>query len=321
MTAPSKYIKSRAMLTVENITKSFGSVCAVRDISFHVRRGEVVGLLGPNGAGKSTTMRMITGFLQPDRGTVRIGVTAVADDPIGTRRQIGYLPESAPLYHDMEVTHFLRFIAELRGIPRSEHQHRLDEMITTCALRDVVGRPVGHLSKGFRQRVGLAAAMIHQPPLLILDEPTSGLDPNQINEIRQVIRAIGRERTVILSTHILQEVEAVCDRALIIHQGALVGAGSLHDLVQQKQGGVRYYLKINAAEPLVRDRASQLQSASVVNCHPVEGDWHEAIISSGNGLAGEDIFQWAVGNGWQLRELRREAASLEDVFRELTTGS
>ena len=195
------------MIHVEHLHKHFGNVHAVDDISFEVVRGEVVGLLGPNGAGKTTTMRIITGYLVADGGQVKVDGVPVAENNITTRQVIGYLPENAPLYLDLEVTEYLEYVARLRRIPVSDIQKRIREMVDTCGLSEVLGRPIGELSKGFRQRVGLAAAMIHKPPILILDEPTSGLDPNQIIEIRNLIREIGKERTVILSTHIMQEVK------------------------------------------------------------------------------------------------------------------
>lgn len=304
------------MIEVRDIAKAFGSTQAVRGISCSIQRGEVVGLLGPNGAGKSTTMRMMTGYLQADAGTVRIGGIDVATDPIGARALIGYLPESAPLYHDMEVTDFLGYIAQLRKVAAGVRSERIREMVQLCGLREVVGRPIAELSKGYRQRVGLAAAMIHRPPVLILDEPTTGLDPNQIQEIRDVIRNIGRERTVVLSTHIMQEVEAVCSRALIIHRGQLAGEGSLAELVSQQPGQVRYSMLVNAAETVLR--AQQCSHGRLMTCRRLDGEWHEAVFAANGGVAGEDLFQWVVANGWRLRELRREAASLEDVFRELT---
>jgi ABC-2 type transport system ATP-binding protein len=306
------------MIEVEGIAKAYGPVKAVKGISFSIRRGEVVGLLGPNGAGKSTTMRMVTGFLEADAGTISIGGTNIVQDPITARAQIGYLPENAPLYHDMEVTDFLGYLAQLRQIPKAERKERIREMVTLCGLVEVVGRPIGQLSKGFRQRVGLAAAMLHRPPILILDEPTSGLDPNQIQEIRAVIREIGKERTVILSTHILQEVEAVCDRALIINRGELVGAGTIAELMTRGQGQVRYYLHLNVAEGPIRAQLSSLHGVQMTQCRSTSGEWNEATFETTNGVGGEDLFQWTVTNGWKLRELRREAASLEDVFRELT---
>lgn len=306
------------MITVTNVAKAFGSVQAVRGVSFTIARGEVVGLLGPNGAGKSTTMRMITGYLQPDAGAVHIDNVSVAASPITARARIGYLPENAPLYPDMEVTDFLAYVARLRRLPAREITARIREMVRVCHLHDVVGRPIGQLSKGYRQRVGLAAAMLHEPPVLILDEPTSGLDPNQIQEIRDVIRTIGQKRTVILSTHILQEVEAVCNRALIINKGQLVGSGTLAELMTRKQGHARYHLLVNAAEAALRERTAQLAGAHLVAYRSASNRWHEAVFEAGQAVAGEDLFQWTVANGWQLRELRCEAASLEDVFRELT---
>lgn len=307
------------MIEVQGITKSFDGIAAVRGISFSIRKGEVVGLLGPNGAGKSTTMRMITGFLAADAGTIRVDGIDVAADALAARARIGYLPESAPLYLDMEVTDFLAYIARLRAVAAKEIPARLKEMIGVCGLKEVVGRPLGQLSKGYRQRVGLAAAMIHRPPILILDEPTSGLDPNQIIEIRNLIREIGQERTVILSTHILQEVEATCSRALIINKGALVGEGSLAELLTQRGQGTRYYMMVDAAEQMIRNRSAALIGPRLVECAARNG-WHEAVFeaSLGNGAAGEQLFDWVVANGWRLRELRKEEASLEDVFKALT---
>ncbi len=308
------------MIEVTEIRKSYGAVQAVQGISFSIKTGEVVGLLGPNGAGKSTTMRMITGFLTADHGTITVEGINVADDPLGARARIGYLPESAPLYLDMEVTDFLRYIAALRRVQKNVVTGRVRDMVDVCGLGSVVGRPIGELSKGYRQRVGLAAAMLHQPSVLILDEPTSGLDPNQIQEIRAVIRELGRMRTVILSTHILQEVEAVCHRALIINKGQLVGQGSLTELMAQGHSQVRYHVLVNAAETALRDRAGSLAGVNLVACHAASTNWREAVFESTTTkpVSGEAIFQWTVANGWQLRELRRESASLEDVFRELT---
>ncbi|MBI2345671.1 MAG: ATP-binding cassette domain-containing protein [Deltaproteobacteria bacterium] len=310
------------MIEVQGLCKSFGAVTAVKNVTCTIANGEVVGLLGPNGAGKTTTMRMITGYLAMDAGTISVDGIDVAGDSRGARARIGYLPENAPLYLDMEVTDFLSYIARLRGVHGKATPGRIREMVARCGLSSVVGRPIGELSKGYRQRVGLAAAMIHHPPVLILDEPTSGLDPNQIIEIRNLIRELGKERTVILSTHILQEVEATCDRALIINRGALVGEGTLQELLKNRGEATRYYLLVNAAEQLLRERSTGCPAARFVTCVHKENNWHEAVFetSGGNGAAGEQLFDWVVANGWRLRELRKETASLEDVFRELTTG-
>lgn len=309
------------MIRVENLSKDFGEVKAVKDLSFTVGKGEVVGLLGPNGAGKTTTMRIITGFLSATGGRVLVDGDDVSEKPLITRRKIGYLPENCPLYNDMEVTSFLRYIAALRGIAEGERSRRVNEMIETCGLENAVGRPISELSKGFKQRVGLAQAMIHHPPILILDEPTSGLDPNQIIEIRNLIKEIGRERTVILSTHILQEVEATCGKAFIINEGTLVGHGTLDDLVHHKGGGAEYHLTIRAERKAIEERLQVLQRFSVYKWgSDGHSEWQSLQLkSSDKEDRSEELFKWVVNNGWSLKELRREYASLEDVFKALTT--
>lgn len=308
------------MIEVDGLSKSFGAVTAVRGVSFSIARGEVVGLLGPNGAGKTTTMRILTGYLAADAGSASVCGIDVATDSIAARNKIGYLPESAPLYTDMEVTEFLSYIATLRGVAKHNLRGAIAKVIETCALGEVVGRDIGELSKGYKQRVGLAQALIHEPEVLILDEPTSGLDPNQIVEIRNLIVTLGRERTVILSTHILQEVEAMCGRALIMNNGKIVGQGTLSELSALKTGKARYTAFIRAAEALIRGNIGQCSGFTLQTVRPVNGDdWHQVELTSGAANHdGEKIFQWVVQNGWQLRELRAETASLEDTFRELT---
>lgn len=306
------------MIHVEHLHKSFGPVHAVAGVSFDVAKGEVVGLLGPNGAGKTTTMRIITGYLPADSGVVSLGGLPVEWGKGDTKKLIGYLPEDTPLYPDLEVIEFLTYIAKLRSVPASEMRSRLAEMVEVCGLGEVVGRPVGQLSKGYRQRVGLAQAMLHHPPILILDEPTSGLDPNQIADIRNLIRDIGRERTVILSTHILQEVEATCSRALIISNGALVGHGTLDELSRTSRGDAVYTAVIRASKDAVEEVSSQLEGLEVRNLFK-EGERVRAVFQgTADDDRSEDIFAWTVKNGWKLSELRRETASLEEVFRELT---
>ncbi len=306
------------MIDVGGLSKSFGNVAAVREISFSIAKGEVVGLLGPNGAGKTTTMRILTGYLTADNGTATVCGIDVAKDSIAARRKIGYLPESAPLYTDMEVTEFLTYIARLRGVPQDKLHASLHKVIETCSLGEVVGRDIAELSKGYKQRVGLAQALIHEPEVLILDEPTSGLDPNQIQEIRNLIMNLGRERTVILSTHILQEVDAMCSRALIMNKGQIVGQGTLAELAALRSGKARYTAFIRAAEGAIR--ASQCNGFTLQGVRAMNGgDWQQVELSGGSTTHdGEKIFQWVVQNGWQLRELRAETASLEDTFRELT---
>lgn len=310
------------MIRAEHIYKSFGDVRAVKDISMNVEKREVVGLLGPNGAGKTTTMRMITGYLAPDQGEVYINDIPVSGNSLETREMIGYLPENAPLYPDMEVTDFLAYIASVRGIESNIVSGRIREMIETCGLGDVVGRGIGKLSRGYRQRVGLAQALIHHPEILILDEPTSGLDPNQIIEIRNLIKKIGEERTVVLSTHIMQEVEATCSRAFIISEGELVGQGTLSELMLKKGGGVRYHVTIAAPKNEIEEKSNALADIYFSGFESEDGGkWQKAVFHSGRkDSAGEDIFKWAVANNWALKELHEERTSLEDVFRSLTVG-
>jgi len=306
------------MIHVEHLNKSFGSVRAVAGVSFDIAKGEVVGLLGPNGAGKTTTMRIIAGYLPADGGVVTVNGVPVSNGKQDVRKFIGYLPEHTPLYADLEVTEFLIYIAKLRGVERRDVKKRIHEMIDTCGLGHVVSRSVGKLSRGYRQRVGLAAAMIHRPPILILDEPTSGLDPNQISEIRNLIREIGRERTVVLSTHILQEVEATCSRALIISGGSLVGHGTLDELAHHARGDVIYTAVVRAARNDVVSELSNLAGLEMRNSFD-DGDRTKLVLQGTPGCdRSEDIFNWVVANKWSLTELKRETASLEDVFKELT---
>lgn len=310
------------MIEVRHLSKQFGSTVAVDDVSFDVARGEVLGFLGPNGAGKTTTMRVLTGYLPPTSGSARIAGLNLLEDSLAVRRRIGYLPESAPLYGDMEVIAFLRFIGEIRGIPAGEIGQRISRMIRRCGLEKVVGRTIHHLSKGYRQRVGIAQAMIHDPDILVLDEPTSGLDPNQIIEIRELIKELGREKTVILSTHILPEVEATCDRVLIINDGVIVASGTPAELSEgEGKEVVHASIKAESRESL----ESVLGGATFVESVTWEGTtadgFHKVVVegTTDNGL-GEGIFNLVVEKGWSLAELRLEKVNLEDVFRRLTRG-
>jgi ABC-2 type transport system ATP-binding protein len=221
------------LITLDNVSKSFGRTVAVDEVSFTVDRGEVVGFLGPNGAGKSTTMRLITNFLEPDDGAVLIDGVDVREDPVGARRRIGYLPENNPLYDDMLVAEYLRFVGDLRGVGMDGPGSALDDTVQATGIAEVFYRPIGELSKGYKQRLGLAAAILHRPDFLILDEPTEGLDPNQRQEIRRLIREVGKEHTVILSTHVLPEVEETCRRIIVIHEGKIVADGSTENLMAQ----------------------------------------------------------------------------------------
>lgn len=316
-----------AMVEARDLYKSYGTTQAVNGISFKVSKGEVVGFLGPNGAGKSTTMKMITGFLKPSRGTAHIGGIDVAENPLGAQAKLGYLPESAPLYEDMMVLDFLHYIADLRGVRRDELKARLPQICERCGIMSVLGKDIGQLSKGYRQRVGLAQALVHDPDLLILDEPTSGLDPNQIVEIRELIRDLGREKTVLLSTHILPEVQATCGRIIIIADGKLVADDSPDALTEQDAGSVvNVVLKPQNGTPLERAAVEQvllnLPGVRSVDLADGEGSGTLGFTLRAKGAADprEAIFTAAVNNGLVLLDMHRERVSLEDTFRRLTRG-
>ena len=314
---------SDVMIEVDGLTKDYGPTRAVDHVSFTVRRGEVLGFLGPNGAGKSTTMKMLTCFLSPTDGRARVAGHDVFDESLQVRRRIGYLPEDTPIYRDMTVREFLEFAAQMRGMSPDQAASRIHEVGVRCGLSDVAGKEVRELSKGYRQRVGLAQAMLHDPDILILDEPTSGLDPNQIVEIRSLIKEIGREKTVILSTHILPEVQATCSRILIISGGKLVADGTPEALRAREKGG-RYRVVVESngvPKEAIRDRLASLGGVARVELVGGEEGTHTfALDASAAADLRKPIFRAAVDNRWTLLELLRESASLEDVFRNLTTG-
>jgi ABC-2 type transport system ATP-binding protein len=314
---------SDVMIEVDGLTKDYGLTRAVDHVSFSVRQGEVLGFLGPNGAGKSTTMKMLTCFMSPTAGTAKVAGFDVFDESLEVRRRIGYLPEDTPIYRDMTVLEYLHFAAEMRGMDPDKSPARIKEIGGRCGLSEVAGKLVGELSKGYRQRLGLAQAMLHDPDILILDEPTSGLDPNQIVEIRSLIKEIGREKTVILSTHILPEVQATCSRVVIISGGKLVADGTPDELRARERGG-RYRVVVESngvPKDAIRDRLASL--AGVARCEAITGEDGShafAIDAGGASDLRKPIFRAAVDNRWTLLELARESASLEDVFRNLTTG-
>ncbi|MFH1829980.1 MAG: ATP-binding cassette domain-containing protein [Pseudomonadota bacterium] len=310
------------MIHVENLKKYFGNIHAVDDVSFDVAKGEVVGLLGPNGAGKTTTMRIITGFLSADLGTVSIDGISIEGDGITARSRIGYLPENAPLYTDMEVSEYLGYIASLHAMPKREKRRAIKDMVEICGLDPTLGRRIGELSKGFRQRVGLAQAMIHSPPILILDEPTSGLDPNQIVEIRDLIKRIGRERTVVLSTHILQEARATCSRALIISSGKLVGHGTIAELTGRSVADAHYRVALVCQRGRIENEMEKLSDLRIDEWLSEADEKRQRFLLRCDDTQdrSEQIFRWAKENDLPLCELTRESASLEEVFRELTTS-
>ena len=312
---------AETVIEVRDLAKSYGAIRALAGVSFDVRRGEVLGFLGPNGAGKTTTMKILTCFMAPTSGTAYVGGHSVTERSLEVRRLLGYLPEDTPIYGDLTTLEFLEFVANVRRIDKATVGVRLREISRTCGILDVLAQPIAELSKGYRQRLGLAQAMLHDPPILILDEPTSGLDPNQIAEIRELVRAIGEEKTVILSTHILPEVQATCGRVIIIADGGLVADGSPQELAA-RDGQNSYQLLIDPGEAkpeLVDERLRALQGVSQVSRVADEAGALGFLVGAGDARdLRRDIFGCVRDNGWVLLEMQRKAASLEDVFRRLT---
>lgn len=304
-------------IVIEDLTKKYGEQKAVNNISFEVKTGEVVGFLGPNGAGKSTTMKMITCYMSPTSGDIKLDGLSVLDQAEEVKKKIGYLPENNPLYTDMAIVDYLRFTAEIQGVEKSQISGRIAEMIDMCGLGVEKHKKINELSKGYRQRVGLAQAMIHNPEVLILDEPTTGLDPNQIIEIRKLIKKLGKEKTVILSSHILSEVEATCDRILIINKGRIVADGSADTLRQQSQGQELLTIQIEGGNGDVHK--SLLALPSVEKIEQLDGkDGHYRVQSKPENFSRKAIFDLCVQNKWYLMEMTGIETRLEDVFRELT---
>ena len=307
----------RPMIEVQNLTKRYPTQIAVSDVTFSVRQGEIVGFLGPNGAGKTTTMRVLTGFLPPTSGTARVDGHDVVRQSREARSAVGYLPESAALYPEMRVREYLAYRAKLEGVSGPEVGRRVGEAIARCLLEEVAGRKIDNLSKGYRQRAALAGALVHQPPVLVLDEPTVGLDPAQIIRIRETIRELGRDRAVLLSTHILPEVEAVCDRVLIIDRGRIVAEGRPDELRRRLSGSPIVRAAFRGLVP-ARSEISRLTGVSDVEETAGDDETRVRVHLSPDADVVEDIFRLAVAKGWVLRELGREALSLEDVFVRLT---
>lgn len=308
------------MIEIKNLTKKFSHNLVLDDISFSVGKGEILGFLGPNGAGKSTTMKIITSFWSPTSGQVLVDGFDTAKNALLARKKIGYLPETVPLYDDMRVFEYLKFIAEIRGLNKSETKNRVKEVVSICGLSKVIRAPIEELSKGFRQRVGLAQAIMHRPDILILDEPTTGLDPNQIVEIRDLIKTIGREKTVIFSTHILSEVSATCDRVIIINNGKIVGQGSPAELMK-KAGGVEIiYVKIKGLKNEVEKKLKEMEN--VINVKIKDKEAEDIYGYEIEPAAGVDLREYlsltVMKNNWSILEFKKISASLENVFRELT---
>jgi ABC-2 type transport system ATP-binding protein len=308
------------MIEVENLSKTYSGFRAVQGISFHVNKGEIVGFLGPNGAGKSTTMKVLAGYLPPTDGKIRIAGFDVVDDSIEVRKRIGYMPENVPLYTDMRVNEFLRFRAELKRVPRKKIKERVATVKQLCSLDDVENKIIGTLSKGYRQRVGLADAMVHDPDLLILDEPTIGLDPNQIRAVRDLIKDLGRHHTILLSTHILSEVELTCNRVLVINRGKIEASDTPANLTKLVRGGGSILLEVKAPAADVVSRIEALTDVDDVEITlESEGGWTQAKVFAKPGVdVREEIFGVVRQNNWTLRELARVKATLEEAFVELT---
>ncbi len=305
-------------ITASNLTKIYGTQKAVDDISFEMNTGEVLGFLGPNGAGKSTTMKILTCYLHPTAGTATLDGYDIHEHPQEVRRRIGYLPENTPLYTDMPMIDYLRLSAHLQSVPEAYIDGRIQDMMEVCGLGPERHKRIGELSKGFRQRVGLAQALLHDPPVLILDEPTTGLDPNQIVEIRDLIKEIGKEKTVMLSSHILKEVEMTCDRILIIDHGRIVADGATEELREQFMGGTRLRVQIDAPGDV--DVPGALESLEGVSSVDRTNGRYE-VAASGDTDPAAHVFQLCANRGWVLTELTPLESSLEDVFRELTEES
>ena len=305
-------------ITVENLTKTYGAQKAVDNISFEVKTGEILGFLGPNGAGKTTTMKIITCFMAPSSGDVKVGDISIYEDQDAIKQKIGYLPESNPLYLDMPVLEYLEFAAQIQKVPKEKINKRIAEMVYITGLNAEKHKKIGELSKGYRQRVGLAQALIHNPEILILDEPTTGLDPNQIVEIRNLIREIGREKTVILSTHILPEVEEIADRILILNQGKIVADGTAETLRRQATGSE--VLRVQILDADVNEAAKALQNLETVKSLDFVPDATNTFIitSVEDASSRRAIYDLCVRNKWFLSELSPIETKLEDVFRELT---
>jgi ABC-2 type transport system ATP-binding protein len=313
-----------SFLTLQDVAKRFDGITAVDTVSFTIDRGQVVGFLGPNGAGKSTTMRLITQYLEPDTGSILLDGTPIGVDPRAAKRRIGYLAESNPLYGDMLVSEYLAFIADLRELAGAERARAIDAAVAATGLPAVFYRPIGELSKGFRQRVGLAQAILHQPDLLVLDEPTEGLDPNQRVEIRRLIEELGRERTVLLSTHVLSEVRQSCSRLLVIHQGRIVADGGVDSLIQQAEGAVQIAVEASGERVVEQLRAlpgvQRLESGSGAGGGERRPTTRVQLTVVGSADIRPEIFDLAKRQHWVLYELHQEQGSLEDLFRELTAG-
>jgi ABC-2 type transport system ATP-binding protein len=311
------------MIHVENLTKYYNRLCAVDQINFDIQKGEILGLLGPNGAGKTTTLRMLTGYLQPSSGSINIKGLSIDKHVLEIKKLLGYLPESAPLYHDMLVFDYLKYVAAIREIDSEQKLPRIRQLADLCGINEVMSQPIGELSKGYKQRVGLAHAMMNDPEVLIFDEPTSGLDPNQIVEIRKIIKEIGKEKTIILSTHILSEAEATCDRIVIINQGQIVADGSTENLKQSLGSkNIMHLCLQNADFKTVEANLSALDGVeSVTKIQETDSELEVSITCQSAGDLRPDVYRKIKETDWILLDFHQETQTLENIFRELTKES
>jgi ABC-2 type transport system ATP-binding protein len=308
------------MIEVENLSKRYGPTLAVSGVSFSVQKGEVLGFLGPNGAGKTTTMRVITGFLPPTEGKVRVAGYDVVEQPLDAKRCTGYLPETPPVYPDMTVAEYLAFVARIKGVSRRDIKTRLDEIVEKCAVGNVRNRQIGKLSKGYRQRVGLAQALIHNPDVLVLDEPTAGLDPKQIIETRELIKGLGGQHTVILSTHILPEVSKTCQRVVVINQGQIVAVGTPNELMRRLQGFETVLVTVEGPAAAIIERFQRVGGVNWVEPRESIGDRVTLEVHSEKEKdVRAELARATVESGWKLYELKTSGLSLEEIFLKLTT--
>ncbi len=311
------------MIEIKGLTKYYGDLCALDHIDVSIAKGEILGLLGPNGAGKTTAMRIMTGYLAPTDGDVAAKGISVTEHPLEIKRMVGYLPESAPLYQDMLVYDYLTFVADVRGIDAGKRLRRIKELAEICGLKEVMHRSIGELSKGYKQRVGLAHAMMSDPEILVLDEPTSGLDPNQIVEIRDIIKKIRAEKTIILSTHILSEVEATCTRAVIINRGRIVADGSTAEIKRSSESEYSLNLSLRDADAkAVHELLSTIEGvAEVQHLGDSDGERNFKLICKTDKDVRDEVYRRIKAKDWVLVEFAQEYKSLEKIFRELTKES
>ncbi len=309
-----------SMIQVEHLTKRYGPTVAVSNVSFEVQKGEVLGFLGPNGAGKTTTMRVITGYLPPSEGKVTVAGFDVVEDPIEAKRRTGYLPETPPVYPDMTVREYLGFVARIKAVPRAEVKKRVDEICEKCAVADVRDRQIGKLSKGYRQRVGLAQALIHNPEVLVLDEPTAGLDPKQIIETRELVKNLAGQHTVVLSTHILPEASKTCQRVVVINRGQVVAVGTPDDLTLRLQGYETVLVTAEGPAAEIMDKLQRVEGVNLVEPRDASGPRVTIELHAERGHdVRPEVARAVVESGWKLFEIKTSGLSLEEIFLQLTT--